>query len=294
MFDEAFYLSRYPDVAAAVRAGSFKSGQEHYILHGKAEGREAAPSPVTRFMLGTNPIVDTSTVFAVRSDHTDNAVANQAYHQATFTFTSTGQGATRNGNESQSWWGGVTSIFKKGGSGSAHGFTCSVWLERTLGYAEAGGYQGQVENRSAHGNFLSMFEGIVKDNGYRTNMSGLVVRMVKDATTAVMPTQAIMITGEGKGVIDAILTSPLPNAQFNNRFFCGVDLSRCEFTSGFAHVLPNGASIGWLNTGGVTVPVVQLGSDNSLYLRIEGQLKRVSIGSPDSGGVGMRLLMVDN
>lgn len=38
-FDEASYLSRYPDVAQAVRAGTFASGQEHFDLYGRAEGR---------------------------------------------------------------------------------------------------------------------------------------------------------------------------------------------------------------------------------------------------------------
>lgn len=41
-FNEAEYLALYPDVAAAVKAGAFKSGRDHYLKHGKAEGR--APS----------------------------------------------------------------------------------------------------------------------------------------------------------------------------------------------------------------------------------------------------------
>lgn len=39
-FNEAYYLKRYPDVAAAVAAGDFTSGAEHYMKHGKAEGRK--------------------------------------------------------------------------------------------------------------------------------------------------------------------------------------------------------------------------------------------------------------
>jgi hypothetical protein len=38
-FNEADYLSLYPDVAEAVKAGEFKGGYEHYLLYGKAEGR---------------------------------------------------------------------------------------------------------------------------------------------------------------------------------------------------------------------------------------------------------------
>jgi hypothetical protein len=38
-FDEAYYLEANPDVAAAVRAGVFTTGHQHYLMHGKAEGR---------------------------------------------------------------------------------------------------------------------------------------------------------------------------------------------------------------------------------------------------------------
>jgi len=38
-FIEADYLALHPDVAAAVKAGTFKSGYDHYLNHGKAEGR---------------------------------------------------------------------------------------------------------------------------------------------------------------------------------------------------------------------------------------------------------------
>ena len=38
-FDEASYLLANPDVAAAVRSGSLKSGWEHFLRHGRAENR---------------------------------------------------------------------------------------------------------------------------------------------------------------------------------------------------------------------------------------------------------------
>lgn len=38
-FDEAHYLARHPDVAAAVAAGRFLSGEQHYARRGRAEGR---------------------------------------------------------------------------------------------------------------------------------------------------------------------------------------------------------------------------------------------------------------
>jgi hypothetical protein len=42
-FDETWYLRRYPDVARAVRARAFRSGHQHYIDYGKAEGRSPCP-----------------------------------------------------------------------------------------------------------------------------------------------------------------------------------------------------------------------------------------------------------
>lgn len=38
-FDETFYLSCYPDVAA----GSFKSGYDHFVRYGRLEGRQGSP-----------------------------------------------------------------------------------------------------------------------------------------------------------------------------------------------------------------------------------------------------------
>ncbi len=38
-FDEAYYLMEHGDVAAQVRAGGLRSGFEHWILYGIAEGR---------------------------------------------------------------------------------------------------------------------------------------------------------------------------------------------------------------------------------------------------------------
>jgi hypothetical protein len=38
-FDEAWYLSKYPDVKEAVRRGVVASGREHYVLSGYYEHR---------------------------------------------------------------------------------------------------------------------------------------------------------------------------------------------------------------------------------------------------------------
>ncbi len=42
-FSDADYLAANPDVAAAVHQGMFSSGKQHYLLHGRNEGRPLAP-----------------------------------------------------------------------------------------------------------------------------------------------------------------------------------------------------------------------------------------------------------
>ncbi len=44
-FDEAWYLKAYPDVAMAIEAKIVKSALEHYLRHGKAEGRKPFSDP---------------------------------------------------------------------------------------------------------------------------------------------------------------------------------------------------------------------------------------------------------
>jgi SAM-dependent methyltransferase len=51
-FDEAFYLDEYPDVCEAVGQGLFASGLEHWLVHGRREGRagsDAEVPPESRF-----------------------------------------------------------------------------------------------------------------------------------------------------------------------------------------------------------------------------------------------------
>src|SRR5690348_7143677 len=38
--DEKWYLNKYPDVAEAVSAGTFKSGKHHFVEEGYFEGRQ--------------------------------------------------------------------------------------------------------------------------------------------------------------------------------------------------------------------------------------------------------------
>ena len=40
LFDNDFYYEQYPDVLEAVELGAFRNGYDHWIKHGKSEGRE--------------------------------------------------------------------------------------------------------------------------------------------------------------------------------------------------------------------------------------------------------------
>ena len=55
-FDEATYLGAHPDVAAAVRNGSLRSGRLHFETYGLAEGRSLGlPTRRDRMLHGLNP-----------------------------------------------------------------------------------------------------------------------------------------------------------------------------------------------------------------------------------------------
>jgi FKBP-type peptidyl-prolyl cis-trans isomerase len=57
LFDENYYLSQNPDVAAAVAAGKFASGYDQYIQFGQFEGRNPNPYWNEKYYLSQNPDV---------------------------------------------------------------------------------------------------------------------------------------------------------------------------------------------------------------------------------------------
>lgn len=57
-FDEGFYLERNPDVAQAVALGAFRSGFEHFLSFGQAEGRDPSVLFDENYYLTNNQDVD--------------------------------------------------------------------------------------------------------------------------------------------------------------------------------------------------------------------------------------------
>lgn len=57
MFNEAWYLDTYQDVAAAVQTGGLSTGYQHYMAFGWAEGRAPAPWMNATAYLTNNPDV---------------------------------------------------------------------------------------------------------------------------------------------------------------------------------------------------------------------------------------------
>jgi len=58
LFDEHYYLATNPDVAAAVAAGKFGSGYDHYVQYGQFEGRSPSPYWDEAYYLQENPDVE--------------------------------------------------------------------------------------------------------------------------------------------------------------------------------------------------------------------------------------------
>lgn len=57
-FDEAWYLTQYPDVKAAIEEGKFESGRQHYQECGEKEGRfQRNPVVDEAWYLASNPDV---------------------------------------------------------------------------------------------------------------------------------------------------------------------------------------------------------------------------------------------
>lgn len=67
-FDEAAYLERNPDVAAAVAAGTTASGWQHYTLHGRREGRPWPAQP-NRLLGVTRTIAPDDEMFGGNEEH---------------------------------------------------------------------------------------------------------------------------------------------------------------------------------------------------------------------------------
>jgi hypothetical protein len=57
LFDDHYYLAQNPDVAAAVAAGTFATGYDHYIKYGQFEGRSPSPYWDEAWYLKENPDV---------------------------------------------------------------------------------------------------------------------------------------------------------------------------------------------------------------------------------------------
>ncbi|MEM6437914.1 MAG: hypothetical protein AAF773_29265, partial [Cyanobacteria bacterium P01_D01_bin.115] len=55
LYDESFYLSQNPDVAAAVASGAFTSGYQHFVIFGINEGRDPSVLYDEDFYLSQNP-----------------------------------------------------------------------------------------------------------------------------------------------------------------------------------------------------------------------------------------------
>ena len=70
MFSENFYLSKYPDVAAAVKNKMFVTGKAHYLAYGLKEKRDPCPPLPVDFCEG---------VYLANSPDVAKAVINKSF-----------------------------------------------------------------------------------------------------------------------------------------------------------------------------------------------------------------------
>lgn len=81
VFDERFYLERYPDIASAIKSHKVKSGIDHYLETGYFENRQPGRLMVDeRYYLQENPdVADAIRRGTVKSaqEHFDNAGFNE-------------------------------------------------------------------------------------------------------------------------------------------------------------------------------------------------------------------------
>lgn len=67
MFNEGFYLNKYPDVAKAVKNKQFENGYHHYKLFGQKEGRQPVPPIPSNFVEGEYLELNPDVVKAIKN-----------------------------------------------------------------------------------------------------------------------------------------------------------------------------------------------------------------------------------
>ena len=80
-FDEGFYLRTYPDIAQAVETGAERSGFEHYVNHGRKEGRLGFPFDESWY-LATYPLVEpelSAGMAATAAEHFEKVGRHRGY-----------------------------------------------------------------------------------------------------------------------------------------------------------------------------------------------------------------------
>ncbi len=97
LFDEGWYLRRYPDVADAVSAGDFKSGLEHYIRFGISEGLSATPFNEFGYFYGFAPVFPGDEITRYPNSDVKAAVEAGAFKSGLEHYVEFGQFETRSG-----------------------------------------------------------------------------------------------------------------------------------------------------------------------------------------------------
>jgi hypothetical protein len=293
----------------------------------------STPTTYTEFRRDTAPLNYVGTRASVVVQHRDAAagVVNAQIPGVVFQFTSSGNGVVNAGTElSQSIWLGLQLSQTKTGDGSGH---CATAIGELGSYGpglynELGMFQGTATNVGSQLGTMSGAEMLLRDSPdagtttYSTRMDPFVARIGKyNATTR--RSHGLLASSEGTLPPDTIVGATTGGAGWKR----AMDLSGVNITTGQVILSPNNTFLAWLMAGtGTAVPIfgvsaanngfaamptnttsfiisttsfatrleVDNNATNAVLIWVNGALKRVEVGAPDSDGVGFRSLRVAN
>lgn len=262
---------------------------------------------------------------------TDNGATNELIPGAVLQFKASGNGTVNSGTElSQTIWQGQFNYMNKTGDGSAHTYTAigELGITGPGGYNELGLFQGEGTNLGSALGTMSGVEMLLKDspNGgtttYSTKMQAVVGRLAKYNPT-IRKSFNFYASSEGSLPPNAILGA---NEQGLASWQRGFDFTDLNFTTGQFGLAPNNTFLAWQKANDVAAPVIGVNNSDDVFIAAtsttnrvnitdssftvkfavdqdpnnpvlvyaDGTLKRVTVGEPDSGGVGYRALRVAN
>lgn len=291
------------------------------------------PTGYTEFRRDPTPLnyAGTRAGFVLQHRDTTNLGVNGLAPGAVMQFTTIANGVVNAAAESsQSVWLGLQVSQSKSGDGSAHCVTAIGELGAVgpSGYSEVGLVQGTGTNIGSTLGTLSGVEMLLQDSpnagvtSFSSVLNPFTSRIAKFHTTT-RKSHSFYASSEGAQPPTSVLgCNPLGLHQWQR----GFDFRGATFTTGQFGLAPNNNFLAWERAGGAIASILGVNNTDGVYLiaaaagnkviigtstfasGIEvdddptdrailfmgGQPRRVRVGIPGSGGLGSRMLIVDN